>query len=347
MKKANQSTETKLILADTSGFAKILTAMDADVRKRATLQKDIETNTRRAREYEASIEAMKLDIVAYKNKAEKASKQVEGMPPSKFTEDDFVALLDKVAALPWVAQAELKKTTLYLTTRPGVLKTDFYRRMVIGGGHRAPEVLPTILTLPLPVYTLGINLANMGGTWARRPEYLSIKLENQSVYHDADSFAADEGGWVHEPRAHWGSNDRGYGIGDLCLGDYETVLINAGKEGLLPFLEALVIYLQSSGWAHAYLNKLAWAVQLGNPTYNKQLLRPFKRSETADSIVAKTRAELPTFLKANNLTMGKYEYGSDTSDSGDEPMDDDVCHNCDCLGPNDIDEDCACDCHGW
>lgn len=334
MKKANQA--AGIATYRERDVEQMLGFLDGKARKRGDFAANIERESGRARELERIIAVSNNDLEAVKLNLKKLEEEYATLPEEGMTVEDGKKLLDSIAALPWVEKVELDGNMLRIFTRQGTLKTDFYNRMVIGNGNRVNELLQEVATLPLPQYEIQIDLRNMGRSWAVNPA-LSIRLSNPNEFN---SFQADEAGWVHEPRAHWACNNTSGSWGTLCLGDYDSVLIQAGKKGLMELLMELAIFLQRSGWSSAYVNKVAWSILIGNPTYNQYLLRPFAVGEDVDSIVADNRKRKPDFLKRNNLTSNLYEYGSDSTDDEDR----DECSDCGCYD-GEMDEDCECWCH--
>lgn len=343
MRKANQKSPAKVLSISESEYQNTIGYLDRGARKRSDFENNINRNVQHCRTIEQQIVSLQDDLRRRKQDTKKLTEQLAELPPSTFTIDDFKSLIAKIAALPWVASVGMANGYLVVGTRQGVLKTDFYNRMVIGNRDRVVELLPEILTLPLPTYELRINLANMGSTWARQENNLAIRMSDPLEWN---SFAASGGSWVHEPHSHWATNRHCEQWADLCLGDYESVLIKAGKEGLMEFLQELVIYLQSSGWSGAYRNKMAWAILLGNPLYNKHLLRDFVAGETIDEITTATRTSMDEWLKKNNLTSHEYYYGSRPAYEHGDDEEDRMCFDCDCEEEGEQDDDCECDCHG-
>lgn len=333
MKKANQAPGTaQYIENDLEG---LLGFLDQGARKRKTFKQNLEGQIARSRGLESTIAMATTDLEKSKADTIKMQAEFDAMPEAGMTIEEARELLLKISNLPWIEKIELDANMLTLFTRDGVLKTNFYNRMVIGDGNRANELLETPVLLPLPKYEIKLDLRNMGSTWAVNAA-LSIHLANPIDYSD---FQAEEGGWIHEPRAHWGCNNNDAGWGTLCLGDYDNMLFKASKQGLYELLIELAIYLQNSGWSSAYVNKVAWATLLGNPVYNKHLLRGFAPGETVDGILQDTRKRLAEFLKANNLTSNMYHYGSNSSDDDEDR----TCYDCECE--EDYDDECTCDCH--
>ena len=333
MKKANQTPGTATYTE--RDLKELLSYLDTGARKRSNFEANIKREADKARNLEKQITIAGADLEATKLNLTKLETEFAALPEDGMGIEEGKALMDKIAGLPWVERVELNTNILHIFTRQGVLKTDFYNRMVIGNGNRTNELLMEVATLPLPQYEITLDLRNMGSSWAVNPA-LSIRLSNPQDYN---SFQAMEGGWeVHEPRPHWACNNNPGDWGTLCLGDYDKNLFEGAKRGLLGLLEELAIFLQRSGWSSAYVNKVAWSTLMGNPVYNQYLLRAFRPGEDVDSIVADNRKRMADFLKANNLTSNMYQYGSHGSDD-----DDDRCYDCDCE--SEPDEDCECDCH--
>lgn len=313
MKKA-QPKEPVEILASTKELEKVLPFMNAQSRNRQVFVDELTKHKESIVAYEASIASMESDIERYKKNIEvskkeatKVEKKLSTLPESGYGLDQLREELSKVAQLAWIQTAFIKDTKLYLTTRPGILKTTFNERIVYKGGSRAAELLPEPLSLPLPTYEIVINLANMGGgRWALQPSCLGIKLAMASEYQ---SFIGQNVGWNPEPHAHWAHN-AGSSWGGLCLGSYDNILRDAGVEGLDALLTAIVEFLQLSGWASAYRPKLSWAVMLGNPIYNQYLTREAEEGENLADVQKKNRDSLPAFLEENNITLNEYTYGA-------------------------------------
>lgn len=336
MRKANQNTTPTEVIATEADYEGSLQYLDAGERKRETIKKSITRHKRNITNNENYVTHYQTELEKSKEALAKEEKALADIPENKFGVEGFKAVIDKVASLPWIGNVVLKGTELTVTTVPGVLKTDFYERMVLGDGSRCTELLPEVLTLPLPSYEIRLALTNMGGTWANN-NALSIKLAMPSEY---SSFTELSCSWSHEPHAHWGSHDNRGGWATLCLGDYDRSLTAAGKEGIVELLSELAIYLQQSGWASAYRNKLAWSILLGNPVYNKYLTRGFNKGETIEEIQKAKRDNLQEWLKKNNLTHNQLQYGSLSTDDDDR-----ACYDCDCEIDGYDEDECECDCH--
>lgn len=287
----------------------------------------IKTNDKQIKKYELNIKECLATNKSHNETITDLQKQLEAVPPSTYTLDSARAEIARCKALPWISSFALTRDHwLSITTVPGVLKTKFYQGLAYHASHRTEELLSVPVTLPLPTYTIEIDLSNFlrGEAWTRNQAVLRMGL---AIRAECSTFISDMG-WNHEPHAHWATNESGRSagqLGDVCLGDYTANLHVASNRGLYEFLNELAMYLQTAGWSQAYRPKLTWACYLGNPTYNRYLIRQVESQEALDAIADKNRADLPGFLKKNGLSMHEYLYGS-AVEGGDigEPIADDT-----------------------
>lgn len=306
---------------------RVLPHMNSTTRKRVVIECEVTSLKHNIKAHENNIKASKASIISSektieedKKMLEKSEKALKEVPNEAYALDELKAEIRQVAELEWVQTVHLKEGYLYITTKPGVLQTEFYERMAYYSGYRTTELLEEPLTLPLPTYSIRINLVNMGNAWTRSNALnmqLATPAETQ-MYNNGKS-----AGLSHQPFAHWATNESPYAWGSLCLGDYDHNLIEAGKRGLIEFMSELAVFLQSSGWSSAYRNKLVWAATLGFAPYEKFLLRAAEGRDDLTRISSERRSGLAAWLKKHGVSINRFMYGSDAggTDMSEMPVD--------------------------
>lgn len=314
MRKAQPKEEAEVFVSD-ADLQTILPFLDKNARIRSNIERtvrDLESSLRTStitiRNAEATIESNKRVTVRLERDLETHKKKLSETPEAEGGIEELKEELAAATRLPWVSSLHVSTTNLYITTRTGVLKTDFYERVAYRNGSRTTELLPEPLSLPLPTYEIIINLGNMGNSWAVNAN-LQVRL---AVKTESQFFAANDSGWSHQVQAHWASNERSasYDWAPLCLGDYDAVLMEASKRGIVELLSELAVFLQTSGWSSAYRPRLTWAAIMGNPVYNQHLLRKLVGDEQVEQVQAKHREEVPDWLKKHGVSMSQFTYGS-------------------------------------
>ena len=303
---------------DDASIERALTHMDVVAKERAGVESMIHSRKVNIRQMKQEITRISRRIRQENEAAATEEVTLAAMPKATMTKDDVIAKLREVANLPWVEKVTLSNDTrLTIKTRANTLKTTFFNRVVYKGGVRVRELLPRPLTLPMPEYELNVDLRNMGSGWHRSPSLL-LRLANPSIltHHPKDvanlgySFAAYAHWASHESPPYMGGSNSAANYSDLCLQDYRGQLSNAGNTSIVDFLNEVSIFLQESGWAHAFRQKEEWMCTLGFQPYVEQLMRPLADGETFESIQATTRERMAGFLSENRLTQHTYDYGS-------------------------------------
>lgn len=316
MRKANQqpSAPAELTLPALSALEKLAPHIDETARVREHAKNKLTNDKASIRRWKEQITALSTAIKNSEVSMKAQSESLKAMPKSEVDGENVKAQLEKVAKLPWIAKMKLEGTGLLITTREGALKTTFYKRIVYQQGSRIEELLPAPLTLPLPTYEIYLDLKNMGRNWDR-----SNNLELRLADPKSLLFHVEESGAVQNAQAHWATSSGGWSAkvpereaswSGLCLSQYASILEAAGKKSIADLLNEVAMYLQNSGWAHAYRQKMDWVMTLGYGPYSTYLLRPLLPSETFASIQEDMRRRLPEFLSKNGLTQHMIDYGS-------------------------------------
>lgn len=278
--------------------------IDTELRERRSIIRDlasyIRNNESNIRDYENVLERERNSLARNTEHLGEENAKLPKIEKLASTEE-AAATLQAVAELPWIQTVSLDNTSLMVLTEPGVLVTTFDTRTVeLGPGMSAPEFMEPVVA-PLPQYFIRVLLDGMGYSMTTN-ERLSISLADKN---DTEHFIAGKIA-MQQMNAHWASNDRGrFGDwGKLCLGEYEKELMEASKEGLIPFFTELATYLQTSGDEHAYRPKQQWAIAIGKKEY-QQFLRPAKEKETYVGLMEKYREDFKKYRQPHEKGLGQ------------------------------------------
>lgn len=254
---------------------KSLAHLDSLERELANYERYIEDYKRAMTEQKGNAKQMRRRAVVERKK----------FPDIKFlTEEEGMNVIRELTKLAWIEHVYMSGSSLVVRTVPGSLKTSFDVRTVdLGNGRWTEEFLAEPVFAPMPQYEIAINLRSWGEKLANNSERLGIRLINKL---DTSKFLAGKVA-IQEVHAHWASSG-GNRIGhweSLCLGEYEKDIQHAGKDGLVPFFNAMVAYLQTAGDEHAFRTKRQWALWLGKPEYDF-VIRTLKKGEKEEAIKA-------------------------------------------------------------
>lgn len=212
--------------------------------------------------------------------------------PVKHSEKEATAILDAIAALPWVKDIDINEPNpgwIQVRTRPNSLFTTFAERWVVrkdAGVGYLESMKPK--KLPLPPYKIALNLEDLkayitnGGSLCKNNTKFLVKLTYVTSSEDMAPEMANIFGF--EPHAHFASNDSRGEYGQICLGEYAKEINIAFTKGLVEGFEAFAAYLQQAGSVQAYRTKRNWIAMLGNPLYNKELIREEKEGDDEETI---------------------------------------------------------------
>ena len=265
MKKATRESVPAVI---TGNIAEALTAF-AFIRdaERSDLERAIYALNESISQYENDIESCQNSLDSLTEDRDTVQEKLDGLvPPTPPTGEEIAEDVTRLASLPWIETVEIREGNAYVRTRRDVLTWTAKEGY---DENREETDLEKPITLPLPQYVIRVRMVGNSGQFANDAGNLGIMLADPEK--DACEFACGDE-HSYEPHAHWASEGRGLNAYEkLCLGEYESDVCGGFRKGLSYGLEALAIYLQTSGSRHAYRSKLRWSQWLGNPVYNKAL----------------------------------------------------------------------------
>lgn len=234
--------------------------------------------------YEESVVSAETELAKQQARMDAASTDTGETEVQK-----LMAELEQVARLAWVEEVSVGSggDLIEITTRSGLLKTRLEERHVfaplVDGTVEMNDPVP-VVSLPKLKIAVSLRQVALGQQpWANNPSVFALKLADPKEYGQKLPAHVASAGYGPSPAPHWACPS-GVGYKKVCLGEYEQDFYDAAKKGIAPLLEQVAVFLQTSGWEHAYLRKWKWAMLLGNPAYNQYASRLASEDENIQEI---------------------------------------------------------------